>query len=204
MSLGWLNLQDYVGANQGAADDMATRLDTQAADIEQQGAQAASHGNALSYGQYLAKRRTHESMRAKDSTRGALLGGDIGDSLLARKGTSRAQPSGANMDRAFQQYLDAQKSESDYWAKQAERNKGLTAQADAARNAQADAFGAARGKYVERVRSDEDNLTGYGSDMNSREKDDETRRYNEGRYGSITAARQGQQGRLRRLNSGGK
>lgn len=203
MSLGWLNLQDYLAVNQDAADNMATRLDTQAQDIEQAGAQAATQGNALSYGQYLAKRRTQQAMRAKDSTRGALLGGDIGDALLARKGTSRAQPSGSSMDAAAQQRAAFDASESDYWAKQAERNKGLATAETQRAGAQTDAFGRARKAYGERERAEDKALTMYGSRDNGMQQDDETRRQIEGRYGTITAARQGQAARRRRLTQGG-
>jgi hypothetical protein len=202
MSLGWLNLQDYLAVNQDAADNMATRLDTQAAEAEQAGAQAATAGNALSYGQYLAKRRTQQAMRAKDSTRGALLGGDIGDSLLARKGVSRAEVPSSSMDRAYQQNLDAQKSEADYWAKQADRNKGLATAETQRSGAQADAFGKARKAYGDRERADDRALTYFGAE-NAEQPDDVTRRQIEGRYGTITAARQGQAARRRRLTQGG-
>lgn len=198
-----MNLQDYLAVNQGAADDMATRLDTQAAETEQAGAAAASQGNALSYGQYLAKRRTQQAMRAKDSTRGALLGGDIGDSLLARQGTSRAEAPSSNMDRAYQQNVDAQRSESDYWAKQTERNRGLASAESERAGAQGAAYGQARKAYGDRERSEDRALTAYGSRDNGAQQDAETRRQLEGRYGTITAARQGQAARRRRLTQGG-
>ena len=198
-----MNLQDYLAVNQGAADDMATRLDTQAAETEQAGAAAASQGNALSYGQYLAKRRTQQAMRAKDSTRGALLGGDIGDSLLARQGTSRAEAPSSNMDRAYQQNVDAQRSESDYWAKQTERNRGLASAESERAGAQGAAYGQARKAYGDRARSEDRALTAYGSRDNGAQQDADTRRQLEGRYGTITAARQGQAARRRRLTQGG-
>lgn len=198
-----MNLQDYLAVNQGAADDMATRLDTQAAETEQAGAAVASQGNALSYGQYLAKRRTQQAMRAKDSTRGALLGGDIGDSLLARQGTSRAEAPSSNMDRAYQQNLDAQRSESDYWAKQTERNRGLASAESERAGAQGAAYGQARKAYGDRERSEDRALTAYGSRDNGPQQDADTRRQLEGRYGTITAARQGQAARRRRLTQGG-
>lgn len=155
MSLGWLNLQDYLEANQGSADDMAQRLEDQDTAIDQQGSAAVQSGSRLSYGQYLAKRRTQEALRAKDSGRAALLGGDIGDSLLAREGRATAGPrSGSDWNQAEANRAAAASSERDYWDKQAARNKGLASANDDARVAQDKAYGSSFSAWDKRNTED--------------------------------------------------
>lgn len=199
MSLGWLNLQEYLGANQGSADEMAQRLDAQQAGVDAQASQAAVNGNSMSYGQFLQKRRQMASQRADESGRAAMLGGNVTDAFLAAKG--RSTYSAPTMDPRA---VDSRKAEeADYWAKQAERNKGIAARDAAERQKQQSGYEKARTAYTTRARADEDALTNYGSDQSNAAQDEATRRYNEGRYGTMSGARQGQQARRRRLISGG-
>ena len=186
--LGWLNLQDYLGANAGNVDDQATKLDEGAFQQAPQanGAQPTSMG----YGEYLARKRT----AATEEGAAGLMGGDATDVMLARRGKSNArQP--LVRDPSVMAGLKA--DEESYWAKQAERNKGIAQSAADARTKQDAAFGKAKKAYGERAQSDETALTNYGSQQSTRLQDEATRRYNEGRYGSLTGARQGQQSRRR-------
>jgi hypothetical protein len=142
MSLGWLNLQEYLGANAGVADDMATRVDDAAF------SRPANSPAAMSYGEFLARRRTTQS----ESGRAALLGGDAGDAAIAGMGKSRAaQPTIVDPQAKARQDAANRQSESSYWAKQAERNKGLAAQSAADRQKQADSVTAARKAMEQRA-----------------------------------------------------
>lgn len=142
MSLGWLNLQEYLGANTGVVDDMATRVDN-AAYSQPTGAPAS-----LSYGEYLARRRVAQS----ETGRAALLGGDAGDSFLASQGRSRAaQPNIVDPQAKARQDASNQAASQAYWAKQAERNRGLVAERDAARKKQDDSVTAAKKAMEERA-----------------------------------------------------
>lgn len=142
MSLGWLNLQEYLGANAGVADDMATQVDN-AAYGQPTGAPAS-----MSYGEYLSRRR----MTQNESGRAALLGGDAGDAAIASMGKSRAaQPNIVDPQAKARQDAANRQSEASYWAKQAERNKGLAAQAAADRQKQADSVTAARKAMEQRA-----------------------------------------------------
>lgn len=153
MSLGWLNLQEYLGANQGSADEMAQRLDAQQADVDAQASQAAASGNSMSYGQFLQKRRQMASQRADESGRAAMLGGNVTDAFLAAKGRSTySAPTGLPSVNDVQRRADASRQqEADYWARQAERNKGLAAERDAARKKQDDSVTAAKKAMEERA-----------------------------------------------------
>lgn len=152
MSLGWLNLQEYLGANQGSADEMAQRLDAQQSALDEQAQGAARRGDSVSYGQFLAQRRTMASQRADESGRAAMLGGDAGDAFLAGRGKSnyRAPTMGSVEDMTRQQDASRQQ-EADYWRKQAERNKGLADQQAADRKRQEDSVTAAKRAMEERA-----------------------------------------------------
>lgn len=152
MSLGWMNLQEYLAANQGAADDMSGRLDAQQAELDTQGQQAATKGDSLSYGQYLAKRRQMATMRGTDEGRAAMLGGEAGDAFLAGRGRSTYQPrTVGTLDEMQRASAERKKASDDYWAQQAERNRGLTVQAEAARQKQTDDVAKARRAMEERA-----------------------------------------------------
>lgn len=135
MSLGWLNLQEYLNANSGTVDDMATQVDN-AAYGQPSGAPAS-----MSYGEYLARRRVAQV----ESGRAALLGGDAGDSFLASQGKSRAaQPNIVDPQAKARQDAANRQTERAYWEKQAERNRGLASTAAAERQKQADSVTAAK------------------------------------------------------------
>jgi hypothetical protein len=126
-----------VGANQGAADEMAQTRENEDALLDQQGAQAAAKGDRLSYGQYLAKRR----MRELDSTP---TGGNVTDNLLANRGKAQSQGrTGFNWNAAQNQRDNVAGVEGDYWARQAERNKGIASADKTAREEQDSRFGKA-------------------------------------------------------------
>ena len=152
MSLGWLNLQEYLGANQGSADEMAQRLDAQQSELDSQASSAAGRGDSVSYGQFLARRRQMAAQRADESGRAEMVGGDAGDALLAQRGKSNyvARPM-ASVEDVRRSAEARRQQESDYWMKQAERNKGLTAERDAARKAQDERFAAAKKAMEERA-----------------------------------------------------
>lgn len=152
MSLGWLNLQDYLGANQGAADDMAGRLDAQQMGVDAQAQEAATRNDSVSYGKFLAQRRQMAAQRADESGRAALLGGDAADSFLASQGKSTYSAPTMASAGDIQRRADASRQqEADYWAKQAARNRGLTAERDVARKKQDDSVTAARKAMEERA-----------------------------------------------------
>lgn len=152
MSLGWMNLQEYLGANQQQADELASRLDAQQRGIDDAAIGAANRGDTMDYNEFLAKRRTAQSMRASESGRAAMLGGDAGDALLASRGASAYKPptldTGAEMARKA---AERKKAADDYWAQQAERNRGLAASADAERKKQSSDFDAAKRAMTERA-----------------------------------------------------
>jgi ubiquitin len=144
----------------------------------------------MGYGEYLARKRS----AATEEGAAAMMGGNATDVMLARRGRSNArQP--LVKDPSVMAGLKA--DEDAYWAKQAEHNKGIAQSATDARTKQDAAFGKAKKAYGERVQADETALTNYGSQQSTRLQDEATRRYNEGRYGSLTGARQGQQSRRR-------
>ena len=147
MSLGWLNLQDYLGANAGNVDDQATKLDeaTFAPAPQANGTQPASMG----YGEYLARKRT----AATEEGAAGLMGGDATDVMLARKGKSRfAGPTSfADPAAAARQRMDNQKREADYWAQQSTRNKSLAEQYGADRKRQDDSVTAAKKAMEDRA-----------------------------------------------------
>lgn len=152
MSLGWLNLQDYLDANQGAADDMAQRLDAQQQALDTQATQAASRGDSVSYGQFLAKRRTMASQRGDETGRAALLGGEAADSFLAGRGRSNYQQRATSSADAVRQQQDATRQrEADYWQRQAERNRGLAQRDAEARRRRDESVTAAKRAMEERA-----------------------------------------------------
>lgn len=188
MSLGWLNLQDYLGANAGNVDEQATKLD--AATYRQAPQANGTQPTSMGYGEYLARKRS----AATEEGAAAMMGGDATDVMLARRGKSSAwKPLVRDPSVAAGMKAD----EDAYWAKQAERNKGLAQSAADARTKQDAGFDKAKKAYGERVQANETALTNYGSKQSTRAQDDATRLYNEGRYGTLTGARQGQQSRRR-------
>lgn len=185
-----MNLQEYLGANTGAADDMATRVDEAAYGKAPDGAPPT-----LSYGEYLAKRRQAQT---EDFRRATL--GDAGDAFLAANGTSHAAAPRL-VDPRIQQQRQAE--ESAYWAKQDELRRGIEANRQAERAAQDKRFSAASKAYGERTRAQEAGLSAYGSTGSTPGQDEATRGYFEARYGSLGDARRGSRYRLA-AGKGGK
>lgn len=146
--LGWLNLQDYVGANQGAADDMAQARENDDVLLDQEGAQAVANGDRLSYGQYLAKRR----MRELDSTP---VGGNSVDALLVRRGRAQSMGrTGHDWDKAAAARGAAADTDRAYWDKQALRNKGIADADRDARSTQESRYGKAWAAWSDKNTSD--------------------------------------------------
>jgi hypothetical protein len=115
MSLGWLNLQDYLGANEGNLDGQAQQLDERA--------YAMPEGRqSMPYGEFLARRR----QRNDESGAAALLGGDATDVMLARKGKSYAAPNTFDPAAKARQDADNRRKEADYWEQQKQRNAGIS------------------------------------------------------------------------------
>ena len=137
MSLGWLNLQDYLGANAGNLDAQATQLDERA--------YAMPEGKtSMPYGEFLARRR----QRNDETGAAALLGGDATDALLARKGkSSYAAPNTYDPAAKARQDEANRKAEADYWDKAAVRNQGLATRNAAERDKQASDFAASKAAY---------------------------------------------------------
>mgnify|MGYP003418830820 CR=1 FL=1 len=134
MSLGWLNLQDYLGANAGNLDAQATQLDERAF--------AMPEGKtSMPYGEFLARRR----QRNDETGAAALLGGDATDALLARKGkSSYAAPNTYDPAAKARQDEANRKAEADYWDKAAVRNQGLAVRDADEKRKQQESFDAAR------------------------------------------------------------
>lgn len=139
MSLGWMNLQDYLGANAGNVDDQATKLD--AATYQQAPQANGTQPTSMGYGEYLARKRS----AATEEGAAALMGGNAADVMLARRGKSSMQTP-QTFDPRAKATQDAanRKQEADYWAQQKTRNSGLAEQGAADRRRQDDAFGTAR------------------------------------------------------------
>jgi hypothetical protein len=152
VSLGWLNLQEYLGANQQQVDELAQRLDAQQVALDTGAAEAAAKGNSMSYSDFLARRRTAAAMRQDDAGRAAMLGGDAGDAFLAGRGTSLYRAPTMASASELQRSMDARrKAESDYWAQQASRNKGLADAQAVDRRRQDEAHVAAKRAMEERA-----------------------------------------------------
>lgn len=166
MSLGWMNLQDYLGANQAAADDMAQRLDAQQQQLDLDATQAAEAKEPVSYGQFLANRRAMAAQRADDTGRAALLGGEAADSFLAGKGRSNYRPREMASAEDLRKQRDAwNQRESDYWNRQAERNKAISQKEADARRQQDESVASAR-----RAMEDRAGGPGYGAYSNAVQK----------------------------------
>lgn len=150
MSLGWLNLQDYLGANAGVVDEEAQRASDAA--LNNPAGEAAS----MSYGEYLARRR----QLSTDAGRAALVNGGTADGFLAGRGRAvERQPNIVDQEAVRRQRESERKAELDYWAKQATRNSRLTAESDAAKQKQTTDYDNAR-RAIGR-------LPGYGSYSNA-------------------------------------
>lgn len=146
MSLGWLNLQDYLGANAGNVNEQATRLDE--ATFQQAPQGNGTQPTSMGYGEYLARKRT----AATDEGAAAMMGGDVTDVMLARRGKSNAsRPDIRDPAAAERQRIDNQKREADYWAQQSTRNKSLAEQYGADRKRQDDSVTAAKKAMEDRA-----------------------------------------------------
>lgn len=138
--MSWLNLQDYLEANAGVADEQATRLD------EATFGKPQPQGMAL--GEYLARKR----VASTDEGASALMGGDITDVMLARRGQSQAaRPMTFDPQAKARQDAANQQREASYWQEQAKRNQRLSDEAKAARQKQDDSVAASRKAMEERA-----------------------------------------------------
>lgn len=183
MSLGWMNLQEYLGANQGAADDMSRQLDEQQTAVDDSATQAATRNDPVSYSKFLAQRRQLAAQRKTEEGRAGMLGGGAADAFLAGRGQSNysARPMASVADIDARRQADQQR-EADYWDAQKRRNAGLAQSAADEKRRQDESFAKARralgqtpgyGRYSNAVGRSFDESRGRQVRVISKEESDE-------------------------------
>lgn len=150
MSLGWMNLVDYLNANRGAADELASTLDAQQQQAEEAAVGEVQQGRAaMSLGEYEARARSMRQARATDEGRAALLGGTTSDAFLAGRGQSGYTPT-ADFDAMRKSQARRQQESDEYWRQQAARNQASQAEREKATKTQREGFAQVRDAYVKR------------------------------------------------------